>query len=52
MKSTRVSEWPKVHVNVSPATLARIERMADQRALSVAAVIREALDRAYGQRAV
>jgi Ribbon-helix-helix protein, copG family len=52
MKQTRVSAWPKVHVNVSPATLTRIERLADQRALSVAALIREALDRYYGQRAV
>jgi hypothetical protein len=47
MKKTRVTEWPAVRVNVDPRTLARIEASADRRALSVSAVIREALDRVY-----
>ena len=44
---TRISEWPAIRVNLNPATLDRIEQTAEQRALSVSAVIREALDRAY-----
>jgi len=44
---TRVTEWPMVRLNLNPATLDRIERTAEERALSVSAVIREALDRAY-----
>lgn len=47
MKKTRISDWPAVQVNVNPATLERIEDYAERRALSVSAVIREALDRAY-----
>jgi hypothetical protein len=47
MKRARISEWPAVRVNVDPRTLERIEKYADRRALSVSAVIREALDRAY-----
>ena len=47
MKKTRVSERPAVRVNVDPRTLERIEAPADRRALSVSAVIREALDRIY-----
>ena len=47
MKKTRVTEWPSVRLTVNPDTMARIEDCADRRALSVSAVIREALDRAY-----
>jgi hypothetical protein len=47
MKRARITEWPAVRVNVSPETLERIEAQAERRALSVSAVIREALDRAY-----
>ena len=48
-KRTRISEWPTVRLNVNPATLERIERTAEQRALSVAAIVREALDRVYAR---
>jgi Ribbon-helix-helix protein, copG family len=47
MKRTRISEWPAVRVSLNPRTLERIEAVAEQRSLSVSAVIREALDRAY-----
>jgi hypothetical protein len=47
MKRARISEWPAVRVNVDPRTLERIELQAERRALSVSAVIREALDRVY-----
>lgn len=47
MKKTRVTEWKSVRVTVNPETLERIETYAERRALSVSAVIREALDRAY-----
>jgi hypothetical protein len=43
----RVTEWPIVRLNVHPATLAAIEAQAERRALSTAAMIREALDRVY-----
>jgi hypothetical protein len=43
----RITDWPIVRLNVNPATLERIEAQAEQRALSMAAVIREVLDRAY-----
>jgi hypothetical protein len=52
MKRTRVTDWPSVRLNLNPATLERIEAQAEQRALSVSAVIREALDRAYRSEAV
>jgi hypothetical protein len=52
MKRTRISEWPTGRLNVNPATLERIEATAEQRALSVSAVIREALDRAYRSKAL
>jgi hypothetical protein len=48
-RATRISEWPAVRVNVDPRTLERIEKYADRRALSVSAVIREALARSFGQ---
>lgn len=44
---TRITEWPVVQANINPRTLERIEAQAEQRALSVATLIREALDRAY-----
>jgi hypothetical protein len=46
-RATRITEWPAVRVNVDPRTLERIELYAERRALSVSAVIREALDRTY-----
>jgi hypothetical protein len=47
MNHARISEWPSVRVNLNPLTLDRIEEAAERRSLSVAAVVREALDRAY-----
>jgi len=47
MKRTRISEWPKVRVTVNPRTLQRIEAEAEQRSLSVAAVVREALEDSF-----
>jgi hypothetical protein len=44
---TKITDWPEVRANLNPQTLERIEDAAEQRALSVAALIREALDRAY-----
>jgi Ribbon-helix-helix protein, copG family len=52
MKRRRISDWPEIRVNVNPRTLERIEAQAEQRALPMSVVIREALDRYYGQRAV
>jgi hypothetical protein len=43
----KVTNWPTVRLFVHPATLAAIEAQAEQRALSVSALVREALDRAY-----
>jgi hypothetical protein len=51
LKRTRITDWPVVQVNVNPQTLEVMERQAEQRALSVSAVIREALDAAYRQEA-
>ena len=49
MKRThaRISEWPSLRVNLHPRTLERIEDAAERRSLSVAAIVREALDRVY-----
>jgi acetolactate synthase regulatory subunit len=47
MKQTKISEWPTVKVNVNPATLEQIAAQAERRGFSVAAVVREALDKAY-----
>jgi hypothetical protein len=47
VKRTQVTEWPAVRVTVNPETMERIEAYADRRAVSVSAVIREALDRVY-----
>jgi hypothetical protein len=47
MKRTLISQWPSIRVTVNPRTLDRIEDAAERRAISVAAVVREALDRAY-----
>jgi hypothetical protein len=46
MKKTRISEWPKVRVTVNPRTLEALETEAEERALPVSAIVREALDRA------
>jgi hypothetical protein len=45
MKRTRIGDWPTVRVPVHPRTLEAIERTAEQRALSVSAIIREASTR-------
>jgi hypothetical protein len=50
MKRTRVTEWPAIRVNVNPLTLEQLQAQAEARALSVAALVREAVDRAYGPR--
>jgi hypothetical protein len=47
MKRARVSEFPKIRVAVNPRTLEALRVEAEDRALPVSAVIREALDRAY-----
>jgi hypothetical protein len=47
MKRTLISQWPSIRVTVNPRTLDRIEEAAERRSLSVAAVVREALDRVY-----
>jgi hypothetical protein len=47
MKRTLISQWPSIRVTVNPRTLERIEDTAERRSLSVAALVREALDRAY-----
>jgi hypothetical protein len=49
MKRTRISEWPSVRVTLNPRTLERIAAQAEQRALSVAALVREAVERTYGR---
>jgi hypothetical protein len=51
VKRTRISEWPRIRLTVNPATLEALNAEAEQRALSVAAVVREALDRTYGKEA-
>jgi hypothetical protein len=52
MKRRRISDFPAIRVHLNPRTLERIEAQAEQRALSVSAVIRETLDRVHGQRTV
>jgi hypothetical protein len=44
---TRISDWPLVQANISPRTMERLEEVAEERALSVAALVREAVDRVY-----
>jgi hypothetical protein len=46
MKKTRVSEFPTIRVAVHPRTLEALEAEAEERALPVSAIVREALDRA------
>jgi hypothetical protein len=43
---TRISEFPTIRVAVSPRTLEALEEEAEQRALPLSAIVREALDRA------
>jgi hypothetical protein len=40
----RVSEWPAFLVRLNPATLARLRKDAEIRALPVSAIVRETLD--------
>jgi len=49
---TKITDWPEVKVNLNPQTLQRIEAAREERALSIAALIREALDRAYRHKAL
>jgi hypothetical protein len=46
MKRTRVSDFPTIRVAVHPRTLEALEAEAEERALPVSAIVREALDRA------
>jgi hypothetical protein len=46
MKRARISEWPALHVNVNPRTLELLEEEAEERGLTLSAVVRMALDRA------
>jgi DNA-binding GntR family transcriptional regulator len=48
---TRVSDFPTIRVAVNPRTLEALEAEAEERALSVSAIVREALDRAVLTRA-
>jgi hypothetical protein len=43
---TRLSEYPTIKVAVNPRTLEALEEEAEERGLSVSAVVRMALDRA------
>jgi hypothetical protein len=43
---TRVSEFPTIRVAVNPRTLEALSAEAEERALPLSAVVREALDRA------
>lgn len=43
---TRLSEYPTIKVAVNPRTLEALEDEAEERGLSVSAVVRMALDRA------
>ena len=43
---TRVSEFPEIRVAVNPRTLEALKDEAEERALPLSAVVRQALDRA------
>jgi hypothetical protein len=45
-RATRVSEFPTIRVAVNPRTLEALEAEAEERALPLSAIVREALDRA------
>jgi hypothetical protein len=45
-RTTRVSDFPTIRVAVNPRTLEALEAEAEERALPVSAIVREALDRA------
>ena len=47
LKRRRITDFPEVHIHLDPDVLARIERTAERRSLSVSAVIRETLGLAY-----
>jgi hypothetical protein len=46
MKRVRLGDWPTVRATVNPRTLEALEQMAEERALPLSALVREALDRA------
>jgi hypothetical protein len=48
---TKVSEFPTLKVAVHPRTLEALEAQAEERALPVSAIVREALDRAMASSA-
>jgi hypothetical protein len=45
-RTTRISEFPTIRVAVHPRTLEALTAEAEERALPLSAVVREALDRA------
>jgi len=45
-RTTRVSEFPTIRVAVHPRTLEALSAEAEERALPLSAIVREALDRA------
>jgi hypothetical protein len=50
LKTTYVSQWPALSVRVSPEVFAQIAAQAEERAVPMTSIVREALDRAYGSR--
>ena len=44
---TKVTDWPEVKLNLNPQTKERLEALSDEQAVSVAHLIRVALDRVY-----
>jgi hypothetical protein len=49
---TKVTDWVKVTANVNPDTLALMDAERERTGLSRAAIVRNALERAYGQNRV
>jgi hypothetical protein len=47
MKRTRISEWPRLNISLHPRTVEALEAEAEERGLSVSAIVRDTLDRAY-----
>jgi predicted DNA-binding protein len=47
MKTVYLSQYPALNVRVKPETLERITAAAEARSLTVSAIVREALDRAF-----
>jgi predicted HicB family RNase H-like nuclease len=50
-KSVYLSQWPALNVRVEPSIHKALERESQHRMLSVSALVREALDRAYKEQA-